>query len=112
MAEYLLDNGAELNAKTPDGANALGAACFEGHLDVVKLLVDRGTNLNAAAHSNGMTPLMLASTKGHLAILQLLVKKGADFNLKDRNDTTALGHARENGHAKIIDYLSKRGVSD
>lgn len=44
-----------------------------------------------------------------LSWLDLLGEKGADLNLKDRDDKTALGHASENGLAKIIDYLSKLG---
>lgn len=59
-----------------------------------------------------MTPLMLAAMKGSLAIVQLLSEKGADLNRKDNSNTTVLGHARENGHSKIIDYLSNRGVAE
>lgn len=59
------------------GRTALHYACRNGHLDVVRLLVERfGANADARA-KHGVTPLQLAVWQGHLAIAQYLVVQTA-----------------------------------
>ncbi len=48
-----------------------------GSTPVVRLLVERGANVNAARKSDGCTAIMWASEKGHLEIAQLLVESPA-----------------------------------
>ena len=59
------------------GATALMMASEGGRLEVVRLLVERGANVNAARKSDGCTAMMWASEKGHLEIAQLLVESPA-----------------------------------
>ena len=42
MVRQLLDQGANINARDKHGDTALMAAAFEGHADVVKLLLEKG----------------------------------------------------------------------
>jgi len=44
VIKYLLDNGADVNAKDKHGISALLAAIWEGHTECVKLLLERGAN--------------------------------------------------------------------
>ncbi len=44
-ASLLLDCGAKINAKDSTGDSALHWACSKGHEDVVRLLLDRGSDL-------------------------------------------------------------------
>jgi ankyrin repeat protein len=44
--QVLIDAGANINAKTPEGDSALHIAAFAGKLDVVKLLAKNGADLN------------------------------------------------------------------
>ena len=46
------------------GYTALGVAAMRGHVEVVKLLVDAGANVNAGADQGISTPLILACRKG------------------------------------------------
>jgi ankyrin repeat protein len=48
-----------------------------GHEAVVKLLVEKGAELESKS-SSGRTPLSWASEKGHEAVVKLLVEKGAE----------------------------------
>jgi len=48
----------------------------EGHTEVVKLLLEKGAEVNARAN-NGFTALGEAKKKGHIDIVQLLEKAGA-----------------------------------
>ena len=45
MVQCLLDAGADVNAATSKQVSPLILACEHGHLDVVKLLVDKGANI-------------------------------------------------------------------
>ena len=47
IVTLLLEKGAKINAKGPDGETALGGAVVEGYVDVVKLLIAKGADPNA-----------------------------------------------------------------
>ena len=46
-------------------------ATHNGHIDVVRLLIEKGADKHRATHS-GVTPLAVASAKGHLEMARLL----------------------------------------
>ncbi|XP_014205114.1 myotrophin [Copidosoma floridanum] len=50
VVRYLLDKGADIHAKDKHGITVILAAIWEGHTDVVKLLLENG------ADPNGETP--------------------------------------------------------
>jgi hypothetical protein len=80
----LLDQGTDVNEKGGGGilndSNALDVASAMGHTDVVRLLLDRGANVDKASGNMGWTPLSSAAYKGHTDIVQLLIERGADIN--------------------------------
>ena len=55
-------------------------AAKDGSLELVKLLLDAGSELNRVSII-GMTALMLAAEKGHTEIVKALIDAGADVNL-------------------------------
>jgi hypothetical protein len=61
------------------GYTALQIASFHGHLDVVKILVDRGADVNKA-DIHGDTALSSAAYGGHVEIVKYLIEKGADIH--------------------------------
>jgi len=48
------------------------------HEAVVKLLVDKGAELDSKSN-NGRTPLLLAAGEGHEAVVKLLIERGVKF---------------------------------
>ena len=66
----------KLNAKTLK--LPLYGAAQRGHLEVVKLLVSKGANVDEAAHE-GLTPLHRAAFYGHNEVVDYLIGKGAKF---------------------------------
>ena len=95
-----------------DGWTLLHLACFFGHLDTVRLLLERGADAGALS-INGMrnTPLH-AALAGPLPAegVRLLVDAGADVNARQHGGYTALHSAAQNGRMEVIDLLLERGA--
>jgi ankyrin repeat protein len=77
----LLDRGANIEQVVPGDENALIEASASGHLPVVKLLVDRGANVNARVwveeQKEWRTPLNMAQRRGRTAVVEYLRSAGA-----------------------------------
>ncbi|RPB22045.1 ankyrin, partial [Terfezia boudieri ATCC MYA-4762] len=58
---------------------ALHIAAKKGHLEVVKVLLDKGATINAMTHVN-RTALHMAAENGHLEVVKVLLDKGATIN--------------------------------
>lgn len=56
----------------------LHEACCKGHIEVVRLLLDRGADI-AAITADGETSLIKATAYGHLDVAQLLLDRGANI---------------------------------
>jgi len=74
-------------------------ACKMGHVSVVQSLVERGTNIAYGGHYG----FRIACTKGHLAVVKYLVSKGADIHAIQNE---GFKNAKTNGHKEVTDYLS------
>jgi serine/threonine-protein phosphatase 6 regulatory ankyrin repeat subunit B len=61
---------AKINAANELGRTSLYLASKKGHLEVVKLLLEKGANINAANKSG--TPLDEAFQMGYLEVIKLL----------------------------------------
>ncbi|MGH9888033.1 MAG: ankyrin repeat domain-containing protein, partial [bacterium] len=88
---------------------ALVFASLCGRTDVVRLLLDRGTNIDATPPGSHWTATALhaAAGQGHRAVVELLLDRGADGSIKDvRFQSTALGWATHLRRANVIDLLT------
>lgn len=83
---------------------ALGKAARKGHIEVVKLLLNKGLDLNKQ-NKDCETLLMTAAKNGHTEIVIELLSKGANPNSEDKNKNTALIYAAANGHKEILEIL-------
>jgi uncharacterized protein len=75
IAEYLLENGAEINAGEGGNTALHGAVLFQ-QAEMVKWLLDHGAKIDALDY-NGKTPLTLAVEKESEPIASLLREYGA-----------------------------------
>jgi len=71
VAELLLADHADVNAKDNKGLTPLHFAAGRDHRDVVELLLANNADVNAKAN-NGATPLDLAGGGGHKDVVELL----------------------------------------
>ncbi len=102
ISKYLIKNGADVNISSTNRDNPpLLNAIENGHIDIVKLLIENDANINIK-DSGDWTPLIMASFYGHLDIIEYLLENGADIN---SDDTTAIDIAREREHFDIVEYL-------
>ncbi|WP_104618359.1 ankyrin repeat domain-containing protein [Brachyspira murdochii] len=80
-----------------------------GHLEVVKYLLENGANVNLK-NITDVSALILASMDNHLEIVKYLLDKGADINAKDNYGKTALMYASEKGHSEVAKFLKSKGA--
>src|SRR5207244_5543504 len=85
MMEILLKAGADPNAAYGAGETPLMLASRTGNLNAVKLLIDRGANVNNADEFKGYTALMFAATENQPEVARLLIERGADVNAHSRH---------------------------
>ena len=72
----------------------------QGPLGVVRLLLEKGADVNAN-YPSGVTALIWASREGHLNVVKLLLEKGADVNARDKFGRTALMMAAQWGMSTL-----------
>ena len=91
--------------------SAIAAAARGGHEPIVRLLLERGADPNAADSLTGRTALVEASALGHLAIVETLVAHKANPSARDALDKqNCLTAAIANGHADVARALVKAGA--
>ncbi|HUP91243.1 MAG TPA: ankyrin repeat domain-containing protein [Solimonas sp.] len=112
----LLDERPELvNATASDGFLPLGLACFFGHEDAVRLLLERGADVNLASR-NRMAAYPVNSAMTHapperaVAILHLLLRAGADVNARQCRGHTPLHQAASRGASEVVELLLAAGA--
>ncbi|BCS82912.1 putative ankyrin repeat protein [Cotonvirus japonicus] len=81
----------------------LEISCKQEHLDVVKFLVEQGTNIQAKDNC----AIRLASENGHCNVIKFLVERGADIQA---NDNHAVRWASRNGHLEVVKFLVENGA--
>ena len=94
----------EENCKT--GLTPLIWAAWEGHMEVVKVLLNNHADLHVRRTANGKTALHAAVYDGHTGIVQLMLEHQADLNVKHTDGgCTVLHIAAEKGHKEIVKLL-------
>ena len=111
VAEILDRRPELLNAFAPDGHVPLGLAAFFGKRDVVKLLLDRGADVNVASqNAQKVTPLHGAVNRGDAIITKQLLDRGAHVNPRQERGFTPLFSVAAVGNIELMDLLVKHGA--
>ncbi len=102
----LLDQGADVNAKSNYGATPLFFACDRGNVEIVKLLLERGADVNVKDTFYAATPLGWALGKTNPEVIRLLIEKGA------KETQQALTFAINGGHVAVAKAALDAGRFD
>lgn len=98
------------DAYTDDNYIAVTQAAKLGHLEVLKVLVEYGADVNED-HAEG---LRWAAALGHMSVIEFLISKGADVNATDPDDynfQSPLSAAAEYRQMEALCYLIERGAN-
>lgn len=107
-ARELMAKGAAVN---PEGWKPLIYAAVYGNVEMMKVLLGGGAQINGQAE-NGMTALMMAAHEGQMGAVKFLVAGGADLNMRNGQERTALGIARQRGKDDIAAVLVQAGAKE
>ncbi len=106
-AKLLLEQpGIDIDAPNNAGETALMIAAIKGDMADVKLLLDRGAQVNRT----GWTPLHYAATGPEPAIAKLLLDRGAALDAPSPNGSTPLMLAAQYGSEESVKLLLDRGA--
>jgi len=99
----LLVNYSDINIRTNNEhkITALYLASQDGELEIVKILANKGADLNIVRASNGMPPLHVSMQKKHLEVAKELLTRGAEVNIVDSYGWIALHWAASLGDVSI-----------
>ncbi len=105
----LLEQGADPNAREPDGASALGWAAIRGNAEIARLLLEAGADPNIS-NSLGIRPLAQALENGAAAVARLLLDHDADPNIARESGETPLMTAARLDQVDLMRLLIAEGA--
>ena len=105
-----LEADVDLNVKgTRQEPSPLMAAALGGQCEVVKLLLERGANIETK-DEYGNTPLIKAAATGQVDVIKLLLAQGANVNARNVHRKTTIEKAAWWGHADAVKALADGGA--
>nr|XP_012325579.1 ankyrin repeat and KH domain-containing protein 1 isoform X12 [Aotus nancymaae] len=111
VARVLLDHGAGINTHSNEfKESALTLACYKGHLDMVRFLLEAGADQEHKTDEMH-TALMEACMDGHVEVARLLLDSGAQVNMPADSFESPLTLAACGGHVELAALLIERGAN-
>jgi hypothetical protein len=93
------------------GRTLLSFAAGGGHDDIVRLLLEKGAEIEVKDGKYSYALLSWAARNGHEAVVKLLLEKGAEIEAEDdESGKTSLQWAAGNGHEAIVKLLLDKGA--
>ncbi len=118
IISMLIAHGANVNANdnTYGGEEVwipLHWAAQENCLDVAKILIENGADINALTNPNGLSPLDIAIMENNIAFAKLLLENGADVGTgpSSENYLTPAHLAASYNRPEIMELLIQYGVN-
>lgn len=106
-AEFLLNKGANVNARTKTGDTPLILAAGLDKKALVELFLRSGANVNEL-NDEGRSALMIAAMKGAREVICPLEQKGADPTMKDKAGMTAIQYAEKKSGKELAERVSTK----
>lgn len=109
VARLLLERGAHVDVKGPEGRTPLGIAALRGHVHMVRLLLQAGADIDARG-DNGNTPLLDAVQLDRLGVVRVLLAFQPDLRRPNREGLPAVALAAREGHTATLAALLDHGA--
>jgi len=123
LRELLDEDESRANAFGDDGFHPLGLACFFGHVEAARLLLERGADANAISRNEHIQTAAIhaaaASNEGgtdestRYELVKLVLEHGADPNLPQGGGDQgfrAIDAARQNRDKRVEQLLLEHGA--
>jgi ankyrin repeat protein len=122
LRELLDEDSSRASAFGDDGFHPLGLACFFGHVDSVRLLLEHGADVNALSRNEHVQTAAIHAASAskdngtdestRYELVRLVLDNGADPNLtQGGGEFTAMDAARMNGDKRVEQLLLERGAT-
>ncbi len=108
IVEYLVENGANVNATTPakyGEVTPLRYAIANEDYQMVRYLIQNGADVNHA-NQGGWTPVITAARVGNLDIIRLLLDAGAELDVRTSDGLTPVRVASNYGWTDIVVWMT------
>ena len=112
VVKKFLDSGEVKPNDTFFAWSPLLSAAAKNQKEVVKLMIERGANVNYKHPITQMTAVAHATYDDNLPMLELLLQKGADPNIKMKGQVSVLRMANDMGKTKAAELLVKYGAKN
>ncbi len=109
--QFLIANGANVNARDNRGVTPLVQACELGFIEGVDQLIKSGARVEDA-NNTGETPLISAVHRRDLALVRMLVKAGANPDRPDNSGRSARDYATLEGKSSAVLGEIERAAKD
>ncbi|MBN8827342.1 MAG: ankyrin repeat domain-containing protein [Sphingobacteriia bacterium] len=109
MSEFLLANGADVNATDKDLKPPLYYAISAKNLQMVKLLVSKGANVNYKDNEE-FSSLHKAISSGDINIINFLLENDADATAQSQFGHTPIGLAINKRNSTAVKLLQSKGA--
>lgn len=114
QARWLAVRGVDLHAQFKQGSysgfRAIHVAAIHGHIDVVKVLLSCGANMEEETVPECRRPLHLAALTGQASMAKFLILEGAQLNAKSQHGMQPIHDASWSGSVEILDALTEAGA--
>lgn len=107
----LLDEGADVDFKDVNKLTPLYFAAMNGHVEIARVLLEKGADPNIAREDSLGPPVVRAAYDGNLEMMTLLLDKGADIDNIDYSRRTALHAAINRGMREAAALLIEKGAN-
>lgn len=109
--KILLNKNADIHIVDINGVDAFGYSCKIGNIDILKLFLEKGVEVNKMWYNNyDISPLWIAIRNKNSHIAEYLIENGANvLQINDYNQNLIIVSA-QNGCDKIIETLYGLGL--
>lgn len=111
LMRYLLNEGIDVESRSPNDLTPLHLACQGGHETIVRILLDARADPNAQHEASNQRPLHIAALDGHVGIVELLLEAGAEKDATGFGGVTSIHLATVAAREDCVRLLLKADVN-